>query len=79
MLNIRVLTQQDLSAADHIIGVAFGTFLGVPEPERFLADLGYARTRWSANPTAAFGAEWNGELVGSNLPPAGEASVFSGR
>ena len=67
MLNIRALTQQDLSEADRIIRVAFGTFLGAPEPEQFLADVTYARTRWPADQTAAFGAEWDGKLVGSNF------------
>lgn len=67
MLKIRPLTQQDLSPADRIISAAFGTFLGAPEPQNFWADLAYARTRWPADPTAAFGAEWDGEIVGSNF------------
>ena len=67
MLNIRALTQRDLSAADRIISAAFGTFLGAPEPENFRADRAYAGTRWPADPTAAFGAEWDGEIVGSNF------------
>ena len=67
MLNIRALTQRDLPAADRIISAAFGTLLGAPEPESFWADLAYARTRWPADPTAAFGAEWDGEIVGSNF------------
>jgi GNAT superfamily N-acetyltransferase len=67
MLNVRLLTPSDLPAADRIISVAFGTFLGAPEPNQFWADLAYARTRWAADPTAAFGAEWDGELVGSNF------------
>jgi hypothetical protein len=67
MLNVRSLTPSDLPAADRIISVAFGTFLGAPEPNQFWADLAYARTRWAADPTAAFGAEWDGELVGSNF------------
>jgi predicted N-acetyltransferase YhbS len=67
MVKIRSLTQQDLPAADRIFRLAFGTFLGVPEPEQFWADLAYARTRWPADPTAAFGAELDGELVGSNF------------
>jgi predicted N-acetyltransferase YhbS len=67
MLNIRPLTQQDLPAADRIFRVAFGTFVGAPEPEQFWADLAYARTRWPADPAAAFGAEWDGEFVGSNF------------
>ena len=67
MLKIRPLTQQDLSPADRIISAAFGTFLGAPEPQNFWADLAYARTRWPADQTAAFGAEWDGEIVGSNF------------
>ena len=67
MLNIRALTQRDLAAADRIISIAFGTFLGAPEPEKFRTDLAYARTRWPADPTTAFGAEWDGEIVGSNF------------
>ena len=67
MLNVRSLTPRDLPAADRIISLAFGTFLGAPEPDQFWADLAYARTRWLADPTAAFGAEWDGELVGSNF------------
>ena len=67
MLNIRALTQRDLPAADRIIRAAFGTLLGAPETENFWADLAYARTRWPADPTAAFGAEWDGEIVGSNF------------
>jgi GNAT superfamily N-acetyltransferase len=67
MLTIRALAQHDLSEADRIFRVAFGSFLGVPEPERFWTDLAYASTRWPADPTAAFGAEWDGALVGSNF------------
>jgi len=66
-LIIRPLTAQDLSGANRIISLAFGTFLGAPEPEQFWADMDYARTRWRADPTAAFGAELDGELVGSNF------------
>ena len=66
-LIIRPLTAQDLSGAGHIIRLAFGTFLGAPEPEQFWADIDYAHTRWRADPTAAFGAELDSELVGSNF------------
>lgn len=66
-LSIRPLTVQELAEAGRIIRLAFGTFLGVPEPAQFWADIDYAHTRWRADPTAAFGAELNGELVGSNF------------
>ncbi len=66
-VTIRPLRESDLPTAGRIIRLAFGTFLGAPEPEKFLSDLDYARTRWVADPPSAFGAEKNGELVGSNF------------
>ena len=64
---VRPLREPDLPAADHIMRLAFGTFLGLPEPTSFLGDAGYVRTRWLAAPTAAFAAEVGGEVVGSNF------------
>ncbi|MGH3718397.1 MAG: GNAT family N-acetyltransferase [Pseudonocardiaceae bacterium] len=61
------LRKDDLAAADHIMRLAFGTFLGLPEPTAFMGDAGYIRTRWLADSTAAFGAWLDGELVGSNF------------
>lgn len=64
---VRPLREADLAAADHIMRLAFGTFLGMPDPGTFLGDAGYVRTRWRADPSAAFGAEADGALVGSNF------------
>lgn len=64
---IRPLQESDLAAADHIMRLAFGTFLGLPEPTTFMGDAGYVRTRWLADPSTAFGAEIDGELVASNF------------
>lgn len=61
------LRADELQAADHIMRLAFGTFLGLPEPTSFMGDAGYVRTRWVADPAAAFGAWVDGELVGSNF------------
>jgi GNAT superfamily N-acetyltransferase len=47
--------------------VAFGTFLGAPDPETFWADRDYLYGRWKAPHVAAFGAKLDGELVGSNF------------
>lgn len=66
-LTIRPLTKNELPAANRIVCLAFGTFLGAPEPEKFWADLDYAHTRWRADPLATFGAEMDGTLVGSNF------------
>ena len=66
-ITVRPLQEEDLDAADHIMRVAFGTFIGLAEPATFMGDAGYIRNRWRADPTAAFAADVAGELVGSNL------------
>ena len=66
-ITVRPLRESDLPVADHIMRLAFGTFLGLPDPLTFMGDAGYVRTRWLAAPTAAFAAELDGELVGSNF------------
>ena len=53
---VRPLVDGDLDEADRIFRVAFGTFLGVPEPERFFGDVDMVRTRWRAHPGAALAA-----------------------
>jgi len=66
-VHIRPLAEEDLDEADRICRVAFGTFLGVPEPARFFGDADYVRTRWEADPGAALAAELDGRLAGSNF------------
>ena len=66
-VSVRPLQEGDLATADHVMRLAFGTFLGLPDPASFLGDAGYVRTRWRANPDAAFAAEINNEVVGSNF------------
>jgi len=65
---IRPLVESDLAEAARIIRVAFATFLGLPpEDPRRPADSDYARTRWTADPSATVGAEEGGKLIGSNF------------
>lgn len=66
-VSVRPLVEPDLDRADAIFRVAFGTFLGAPEPETFFGSADYVRTRWAANPHAAFAATVEGEVVGSNF------------
>ena len=66
-VTIRPVLEHDLPAADRIMRLAFGTFLGMPDPLKFMGDAAYARTRWLADPSAAFAAELSGELVGTNF------------
>lgn len=64
---VRPLRASDLDAADRTIRLAFGTFLGLEKPGAFMGDADYARSRWAADPTAAFAAEVDGSFAGSNF------------
>ncbi len=37
-ISVRPLGETDLPEADHIMRLAFGTFLGLPDPSGFLGD-----------------------------------------
>ena len=64
-LRIAGLTADDLPEADRIMRLAFGTFLGLPDPLGFGGDSAYVAPRWRAAPESAFGAWRDGRLVGS--------------
>lgn len=64
-VTVRPLEEGDLDAADRIMRVAFGTFVGLPDPETTFGDAQYVRTRFRAAPDCAWAAEAGGELVGS--------------
>jgi GNAT superfamily N-acetyltransferase len=66
-VRVRPLQESDLTRADHIMRLAFGTFLGLPDPTSFLGDADYVHTRWRANPNAAFAAEIDNRIIGSNF------------
>lgn len=66
-ITIAPLDQTDLPEADRIFRLAFGTFLGLPDPMAFGGDADFIATRWRTNPAAALGAYSDGTLVGSNF------------
>jgi len=66
-VSIRRLEEPDLPAADRIFRLAFGTFLRLPDPMNFHGDADLIRTRWLADPSAAFGAFLADKIVGSNV------------
>ena len=59
-ISVRPMREADLVEARGIFSIAFGTFLGLPDPEAFAADEDYIFTRWRADPAAALVAEANG-------------------
>src|SRR5258705_9778880 len=53
--------------AARIVRLAFGTFIGAPDPETFWADRDYVYGRQRAAHVASFGATLDGKLIGSNF------------
>jgi GNAT superfamily N-acetyltransferase len=66
-ITIRPLKENDLPDADRIFRLAFGTFIGLPDPMKFAGDAAHVRTRWLVDPAATLGAESANELIGSNF------------
>lgn len=64
---VRAMRAEDVAVADRIFRLAFGTFLRLPDPSTFAGDGDWVRGRWRADPSAAFVAVRDGEVVGSNL------------
>ncbi|MEG4318462.1 MULTISPECIES: GNAT family N-acetyltransferase [unclassified Microcoleus] len=66
-ISIRLLQENELATAENIFRLAFGTFIGLAQPTDFCGDASYVQTRSQIDPTAAFAAEVDGQLVGSNI------------
>jgi GNAT superfamily N-acetyltransferase len=66
-IRTRVLEERDLAEADRILRLAFGTFLGLPDPLTVFGDSDIAYTRFRAAPDSALAAEADTSLVGSNF------------
>ena len=64
---ISTLDEKDLPEAERILRLAFGTFLGAPDPETFASDRDYVYGRRRSPHVASFGAKLGGKLVGSNF------------
>jgi GNAT superfamily N-acetyltransferase len=64
---VGALNDRDLPEAERILRLAFGTFLGAPDPETFWSDRDYVYGRQRSPHVASFGAKLDGKLVGSNF------------
>lgn len=61
------MQESDLEEADRIFRLAFGTFLGLPDPMSFAGDADFVYTRYRADPDAALVAKVDGMVAGSNF------------
>ena len=65
-IHVRPLSERDLPEADHIVRLAFGTFIGLPDPSQFMGDADYVRRRWKFDPSSGVAAEHEGKRIGTN-------------
>jgi GNAT superfamily N-acetyltransferase len=66
-IKIGPLKQSELEEADRIVRLAFGTFLGLPNPLDFMGDRTFMAPRWRSPHVKALAARDGGRLIGSNL------------
>ena len=66
-ITIDRLEERELDDAERIFRLAFGTFMGLPDPLSFTGDCAYVRTRWLIDRSASFAAHRGTELLGSNF------------
>jgi GNAT superfamily N-acetyltransferase len=77
-VTVEPLAEALLPDAERVFRLAFGRFLGIPDPEQFTGDCAYTRTRWLADPGAAWAAIDDGELVGCNFAARWGSFAFFG-
>jgi GNAT superfamily N-acetyltransferase len=66
-IQVRAMQIADVPAARTIFQLAFGTFIGAPDPQTFWADRDYVGTRCAGDLGGALVAESDGAVVGSNF------------
>jgi GNAT superfamily N-acetyltransferase len=66
-IKVGLLKQNELEEADHIVRLAFGTFLGLPDPLKFMEGRNLIAPRWRSTHVKVIAAREGGRLVGSNV------------
>jgi GNAT superfamily N-acetyltransferase len=66
-VKIGLLKKAELAEADRILRVAFGTFLGLPNPAEFMGDRDLLISRWHGPHVEVLAARQDGRLIGTNV------------
>jgi GNAT superfamily N-acetyltransferase len=66
-VKVGLLKQSELEEADRIVRLAFGTFLGLPNPVDFMGDRNFITPRWRSAHVKVIAARQGGRLIGSNV------------
>ncbi len=67
IVKVGPLKETELKEADRILRLAFGTFLGVPNPSDFMGDRDFMTPRWRSKHVKVVAARDGGRLIGSNV------------
>jgi GNAT superfamily N-acetyltransferase len=66
-IKVGPLKRGELEEADRIVRLAFGTFLGVPNPLDIVTDRKFIEPRWRSTHVKVIAARDGGRLIGSNV------------
>jgi hypothetical protein len=66
-IKVGPLKRSELEEADRIVRLAFGTFLGLPNPTDFMGDRNFMMPRWHSTHVKVLAARAGSRLIGSNV------------
>ena len=66
-IKVSLLKQSELEEAHRIVRMAFGTFLGMPDPLEFMGDRNLIAPRFRSTHVKVLAARDNGRLIGTNV------------
>jgi GNAT superfamily N-acetyltransferase len=66
-IKVGLLKQSELEEAGRIVRLAFGTFLGLPNPLDFMGDRNLMTPRWRSTHVKVIAARKDGRLLGTNV------------
>ncbi len=72
------LKEAELEEADRVFRLAFGTFLGLPDPADFMQGRDLVHSRWHAPHVKALAARDDGRLIGTNMMTRWGSFAFFG-
>lgn len=77
-VKIGPLQESELAEADRIMRLAFGTFLGIPDPMNFMGDRNFVTPRFHARHVKVLAARLEGRLIGFNAVTRWGSFAFFG-
>jgi GNAT superfamily N-acetyltransferase len=75
---VALIKHSEVEEADRIVRLAFGTFLGVPNPSDFMGDRNFMTPRWRSANVKVLAAREGNRLIGSNVVTRWGSFAFFG-